>query len=119
MAQNINNDHAFQDAGNSNIILGTSSDAIIDGLHSGNFAEETATGDISADDDKDQIVNQQDQNEIVNPAEKDYENKDNVFTDTTPPQVTSFEPLYTDKTDKEISDDKIISGNGSDRLPAI
>lgn len=119
MAQNINNEQAFQDTGSSNIILGTSSDAIIDGLHSGSFPEETATGEMSADDDKDQIVNQQDQNEIVNPAEKDYENKDTVLTDTNPGQVTSPEPLYTDKTDKEISEDKVISDDESDRLSGI
>lgn len=119
MAQNNNNDQAFQEAGNSNIILGTSSDAIIDGLHSGDFTEDGATSEISADDDKDQIVNQQDQNEIVNPAEKDYENKDTVFTDTNSGRVTSSEPLYTDKTDNEISEDKTVSVDGSDRLTAI
>lgn len=119
MAQSINNDHDFQDDGNSNIILGTSSDAIIDGLHSGKFSENAATGYSSADDDKDQIVNQQDQNEIVNPVEKDYENKDTVLTDTNLKQVISPDRLYSDKTDKEISDDKIDSIDESDRLPNI
>lgn len=119
MAQSINNDYSFQDAGKSNIILGTSSDAIIDGLHSEKLSEEAATGDIGVDDDKDQIVNQQDQNEIVNPAEKNYESNDTVFSDTNPAQVTPPAPLSTDKTDKEISEDKTASGDESDRLPAV
>lgn len=118
MAQNIINDHDFQDAGNSNIILGTSSDAVIDGLHSGQFSEKAATGNSSTDDDKDQIVNQQDQNEIVNPIEKDYENKDTVLTDTNPKQAIFPDPLYSDKTDKDVSDDKIVSIEESDRLPS-
>ena len=118
MAQISNKDQAFQDAGNSNIILGTSSDVIIDGLHSGQFSEE-ASGEIAGSDDKDQIVNQQDQNEIVNPVEIDYENKGTIFTDTNPQQIRSPDILHSDKTDQEVSDGKIASIDENDRLPSI
>ena len=55
----------------SNIIFGTSSDAIEQGLHSGQFVEP----DVETDgviDDKNKIVNEQEQNEIVNPAEESF-----------------------------------------------
>jgi len=56
----------------SNIIFGTSSDAIEEGLHNGQFLEtsnETVTPGL---DDKNQIVNEQEQNEIVNPKEESF-----------------------------------------------
>jgi hypothetical protein len=68
--ENNNNQQTFVTGENSGVILGTSSDAIIEGLHQGDFVEGGPAGALPDDDDK--IVNQQDQQEIVNPQEKDY-----------------------------------------------
>ena len=67
MENNITN-QASGTGENSGVILGTSSDAIVQGLHNGQYAEPAAGNP----DDDDQIVNQQDQQQIVNPQEKEY-----------------------------------------------
>lgn len=57
---------------NSNIIFGTSSDSIEQGLHNGEFTEEASTASSTGIDDKDVIVNEQEQNEVVNASEEKF-----------------------------------------------
>ncbi|MEJ7769197.1 MAG: hypothetical protein WKF89_15365 [Chitinophagaceae bacterium] len=55
---------------NSSAIFGVSSDAIVQGLHNGEFID---TANMTANPgDAEKIVNEQDQHEIVNPAEEDF-----------------------------------------------
>ena len=77
-----NNNHNLKEQGEgagSNIIFGTSSDAIEEGLHKGQFIEDKLI------DDKNQIVNEQDQNEIVNPSEENF--NEEVVADTLTPAI--------------------------------
>lgn len=67
MENNITN-QASGTGENSGVILGTSSEAIVEGLHNGQYAEPAGENP----DDDDQIVNEQDQQQIVNPQEKEY-----------------------------------------------
>ena len=57
----------------SDAVFGTSSDAIIDGLHQGMLAAQSFTdaGPETGGNDKNQIVNAQDQNDITNGLEND------------------------------------------------
>jgi hypothetical protein len=55
------------DGNNSNIVFGTSSDDIQQGLYNNQFIDTTPE---PGDGDKDQIVNEEEQNEIVNPSEE-------------------------------------------------
>lgn len=74
------------DGNNSNIIFGTSSDDIQQGLHNNQFIDTTPE---PGDGDKDQIVNEEEQNEIVNPSEEVFNEepaiqtvaKDNIIVD--------------------------------------
>jgi hypothetical protein len=69
--ENNTTSQTFVSGNNSGVILGTSSDAIVEGLHKGQFTDSAAGSSQSPKDDE-QIVNQQDQQEIINPQEKDY-----------------------------------------------
>jgi len=109
-------DASLNSTDNSGIILGTSSDAIIEGLHQGNFVDLDATNAVSVDDDKDQIVNQQDQNEIVNPVEKDYETEETVSAEKAPVEPSTA-TVSLDKEDTEILEDDVVADDEVPRLP--
>ncbi len=72
------NQQIQSEGSNSNIIFGTSSDDIQEGLHNNQFID---TMVASGSEDKDQIVNEEEQNEIVNPSEE-------TFTEEPTPQTT-------------------------------
>jgi len=81
-----------ENASSSNIIFGTSSDAIEEGLHSGQFIErDVETNGVI--DDKNKIVNEQEQNEIVNPAEESFDQG------TSPETTINESSLTSDKKD--------------------
>lgn len=87
---------------NSSAIFGTSSDAIVQGLHNGAFTEqEDATGQLNPKDDA-IIVNEQEQNEIVNPDEEEFTEK-----------TLEKAPVATTKENQGISDD-VIEGDAID-----
>ena len=64
------NDQNLHEGSVSDALFGTSSDAIIEGLHQGVLTAQSFNGATEEDtgraDDKNQIVNEQDQNEITN-----------------------------------------------------
>lgn len=60
---------------NSSAIFGTSSDAIIEGLHKGAFKEPGDAINERNPGDSLKIVNEQEQNEIVNPDEEEFSEK--------------------------------------------
>ncbi|MEO5996825.1 MAG: hypothetical protein ABIN89_08840 [Chitinophagaceae bacterium] len=72
MENNNSNQQHHRKANMSNIIFGTSSDIIEEGLHTGQFLETNGDKEIPGIDDKNQIVNEQEQNEIVNPSEESF-----------------------------------------------
>lgn len=65
------------DGNNSNIIFGTSSDDIQQGLLNNRFIDTTPE---PGDGDKDQIVNEEEQNEIVNPSEEVFNEEPAIQT---------------------------------------
>lgn len=89
MENHTNTELYFHPSDNSSAIFGTSSDAIVEGLHNRDFVDQNdPASTLNADDDPNKIVNTQDQNEIVNPVEKDY--KEDASNDPTP--VSSEKP---------------------------
>lgn len=89
------NNEQFKNEGNvSDALFGTSSDAIIEGLHQGVLTTQSLNDDVTEDNDgdKNQIVNEQDQNEITNaPEDDDYSNA--ASTTASVPSTNSTSPM--------------------------
>ncbi len=95
---------------NSNIIFGTSSDDIQQGLHNNQFIDTSAA---YAGGDKDQIVNEEEQNEIVNPSEETLgeEPAPQTVTSDAPAANEVKMPLEENSLNVESDDDQVESGN--------
>ena len=95
---------------NSDIIFGTSSDDIKQGLYNNQFID---TSTANAGGDRDQIVNEEEQNEVINPSEE-------TFNEEPAPQTVSNDavaadevktPLEENSLDVESDNDQVESGN--------
>ena len=89
----------------SNIIFGTSSDDIQQGLHNQQFIDPS---DISNIDDKDLIVNEEVQNEIVNPSEETFNEE------LAPSSLTSDVKSESEEQDTDTLETDELSGNDLD-----
>ncbi len=116
METNIFNGPVENTQDNSSPILGTSSDAIIEGLHHGDFTTENDTSGMATPVDKEQIVNEQDQHEIVN-AGADEEDETSLQQPVESPSslsATKRADLDAADEDKEfIEEDKDEAGSAS------
>lgn len=104
----------FKNEGNvSDALFGTSSDAIIEGLHQGVLTSQAINDGTEADttDDKNQIVNEQDQNDITNALEED----EVINTSTDKPPLTAADytpPMSKSEADTILSEDEHLDEAG-------
>lgn len=119
METNIFNGPVENTQDNSSPILGTSSDAIIEGLHHGDFTTENDASGMASPVDKEQIVNEQDQHEIVNagPDEEDETSLQQPVESPSSLTATKTADLAVAEDKEFIEEDKdatgSVSGSGS------
>ncbi len=106
------NEHILPDSNTSNIIFGTSSDDIQQGLHNNQFIDTTPE---SGGSDKDQIVNEEEQNEIVNPSEEIF--NEEPSTQTVAKDNTTVNELPNQHEEKVIDSD--VDNNVIDKAGKI
>lgn len=110
MEENNINQQIQAGSNNSNIIFGTSSDDIQQGLHNNLFIDTTPEPE---DGDKDQIVNEEEQNEIVNPSEEIF--NEEPATQTVAKDSTTVYEVHNqleEKVSDVDSDEDAIDGAG-------
>ena len=95
---------------NASAIFGTSSDAIIEGLHKGEFMEADLKAHAINPGDNEKIVNQQEQQRIVNPGAKEFNSDEPVGPDSSTSSLLSQdgEHVFREKQfqgDKDITED--------------
>ena len=95
------NDQFLSEGNVSDALFGTSSDAIIEGLHQGVLTTQPASdaSDEGNTDDKNQIVNEQDQQDITNALE------DDEFTPSSTEKTPSISSEYTPPITKSEAED--------------
>lgn len=108
MENNTVSPESSNTADNASSILGTSSDAIIEGLHKGEFLESNQGTSEGNPGDKEQIVNQQEQQRIVNPGVKDLDDDELVIPKASSAVNESGENVFRDS---ELEGDEEIAGN--------
>ena len=106
MEENQTNQQSRIELTNSNIIFGTSSDDIQQGLHNQQFLEPS---DMAGIDDKDLVVNEEVQNEIVNPSEETFNEE------LAPSTLTTDVPSENDLQDSKASEKEESAGTDQDK----